>query len=380
MRFSRILSCVFLVSLFGLIVSVFAQQPDDGSAALDFIRQNPDDVAILCYTPGAEAQIEHNADEPFALASTYKLVYLAELASQTDAGIIDPSEAVPLTDVNAYWLPGTDGNAHQLFLDSLPEGQETVTLQDLADAMIRFSSNAAADYLLARLGTEGFPDLFSRIGLENTDLPTGTYLSLYLAFANHETGEVNMDTLDAAAVAAERQRLEALFLTDAGWRDAELDYQRGRAAQAQQAISEQGYEAWRATYERQAAFFSSDGTKGSARDMLRVMEAAYQGDTFAEAGKAVMQSALGWLFKANPANADVYDALGTKGGSWASIMTGVWYADPRQGEPLALAVFYRELPLELWADWSATFAHQMLEIKAITTGEGCAVFAEAIGG
>src|SRR5690606_38690201 len=161
---------------------------------------------------------------------TYKLVILAELARQTDLGLIDPNEAVPLADVNAYWLPNTDGHAHQMFLDTLPAEQDTLTVQAIANGMIQLSSNAAADYLFARLDLDGYPGLFRRLGLEDTDLPTRAFLGLYRAAENHDSGRADLDTLDA-----ERARLENLFLSDAGWHDAGIDYWADRVERIQQA-------------------------------------------------------------------------------------------------------------------------------------------------
>jgi D-alanyl-D-alanine carboxypeptidase len=378
MRRTGILICLSLAILLGLSFATTAQTLPDGSSALDFIAHHPDDVAVLCYTPGENPQVEHHADEPFPLASTYKLVILAELARQAEAGLIDPSEAVPLADINAYWLPGTDGNAHQMFLDSLPKGQKTITLQEAANGMIHYSSNAVADYLLSRLGKNSFPELFKRLGLKNTDLPEGTFLSLYLANENHQNGKVNPANLEANTLAAERERLERLFLADAGWRKAQLAYVEQIQAAMQQAMNGKDYGSLGVEYERPSTFFTKFGAKGSARDMLRLLESAYRGDIFSEKGKTVMQSALGWVFEVNPANRKVYDVLAMKGGSWAGIMTGAWYVVPKAGNPLELAVFYRNLPPELWGDWFTSGAQQALELRAIAYGEGCKVFADAL--
>jgi D-alanyl-D-alanine carboxypeptidase len=378
MRRTFVLICLFLMTR-GVALPAAAQDLPDTSSVLDYIADHPDDVAVLCYTPGKAAEIDHLADEPFPLASVYKLVILAELARQADAGLIDPTEDVPLADVNAYWLPGTDGNAHQMFLDTLPKGQETVTLQALANGMIHFSSNAAPDYLLSRLGKDGFPELFEWLGLGQTDVPAGTYLGLYLAEANHETGLADPKTVTAETVAEERTRLENLFLTDADWREAELTYLQQRAAEVQQAVDAQDYETLGAEYQRQVDFLSTYGSKASARDMLRILEAAYEADAFSDAGRAVMQDALDWLFEVNPANREVYDALATKGGSMAGVMTGAWYADPKSADPVALAVFYRNVPPEVWGSWSSSYLQQALELRVIAYGEGCGIFADALG-
>ena len=365
---------LFVLLIFGLLtssISGLAQELPTGQPALDFIINNPDDVAVMCSTTGADdSAVEHNADEPFALASTYKLVILAEMARQMDAGLIDPAEALTLAEVNAYWLPGTDGDAHQAWLNTLAPDQETVTLGEVAYAMIAFSSNAAPDYLLARLGTDGFSELFDLLGLEHTDLPASGYLGLYLALDNHETGPVDLATLTVETLTAERQRLETLYLTDADWRDAQQAYH----AEKITALTNDP-DAAQAEIERQAAYLAAFDFKSSAHDMLTVMEAAYHDDSlFSEETRQFMQSTLNWIMDMNPANRDIYTHLGTKGGSTPGILTAVWYVQPQGGETTTLAVFYRDLPLDLWLEWMTTGAQQELELHVVAQGAGCSIF------
>lgn len=363
----RIFSLLMLLVPFG----AQAQEFPPAQPALDFIAEHPQAVAVLCYTTNAATpEFELNADEPFPLASTYKLVILAELARQVDAGLIDPAEQISLSEVNAYWLPPTDGNMHQMWLDSLDEAQETVTLQEVVNAMIRLSSNAAADYLLSRLDKDRFSELFDDLGLANTDLPAGGYLGLYLAMGNHETGISDPESLDIETWMAERERLETLFLTDAAWREAELNYQMDRI----DALTKADEAAVTAEIERQAAYFERFGMKGSARDMLRILDAAYSDDFFGGEGQTFIQSSMDWLMEINPANAEVYEHLGTKGGTWVGILTGVWYAKPRSGNSISLAVFYRDMPFDLWSQWATHYVHQGLELRAIASDQGCGVF------
>ncbi|MDP0880786.1 hypothetical protein, partial [Klebsiella variicola] len=69
-----------------------------------------------------------------------------------------------------------------------------------------------------------------------------------------------------------------------------------------------------------------------------------------------------------------YAHLATKGGSTPSHMTGVWYAKPRGQDPIMLAVFYRDLPMDTWLSWIETFTHQEVEQRAVVGIEGCSVF------
>ncbi len=340
---------------------------------LDFIAAQPDDVAFLCvdYTQ-PENSIAFNADARFPLTAVFKIVILAEYARQADLGLLNPAEAVPLADLNAYWLPGTDGDAHQHFLDTLPAEASTVTLAQVADSMIAYNSDAAPDYLLARMGTDGFPALYAALGLQHTDLPV-SYLGLTLALKNHETGTTG--GLDAASFAAEANRLATLYRTDAAWRDAELSFQTADRDSAANMTLEQSA----AIVAQQAQFYEQYGEQGSAGDMLTVLRAAFQPGIVPDGMRTVLQQHLSWLFSANPQNSTYYDALAWKNGVWPGLLGSVWYVSPKGGQPFALAAFYRHLPLQQWADWAfGSGAPQLLELLGIQSG-GCAPYANLFG-
>jgi len=235
--------------------------------------------------------------------------------------------------------------------------------------MIRFSSNAAPDYLVEQvLGYDGFADLFAQVGVDTVTAPDGTFLSLFLAEDNHETGPVDLETLTPEALAAERARLQELFLTDAEWRDAEIDYIGERIGQAGLDI-----DADFDLFARQANYFLENGPQASAADIVTMISTAYD-DTFSADTQDFMQRQLNWLFDLNPANEGVYDALGNKGGTLAGISTGVWYVQFAGGPQLRLAVLYRDVPLGLWASWAMTGSNQVLELRTFAFGEGCAPF------
>lgn len=365
-----------LLALFGILLiavpSILGQSPEDIDATndiLDYMNDNLDDVAIYCSVSGLEeTAIRHNIDEAFSLASTMKVIVLAEFARQIDLGLVNPDETVPLADVNQYWLPGSDGNAHDAWLDSLDADEETVTLQDIAYGMIAFSSNATTDYLVdVHLGYDGFNDLYDLLDLENTAMIDGTFLSLYLLLDNHETGLVDLDNFDSMDIEAERDRLQALYVTDDDWRDAQRAYN-----VAQQAISDDDAITMAET---QVDYFAQLGTQASLSDTIRIMRSAYEGDIFSDETQARLQSILNWVMDVNPANRDVYDQLGSKGGALAGIFTSVWYIDVGD-VTLELGVFYRDVPLELWIEWLETGSQQLLEIRVFAFGEGCGVFSK----
>eukprot|EP01034_Spumella_vulgaris_P007163 gene7163-9124_t len=69
------------------------------------------------------------------LASTVKIILAIEYARQAAAGEIDADEVVPIAELEKFHVDNTDGGAHESWLAS-------------------FSSNANAEWLLDKLGSE----------------------------------------------------------------------------------------------------------------------------------------------------------------------------------------------------------------------------------
>src|SRR5262245_23672709 len=91
--------------------------PED---VLQYIATHPQDVSVAAWTVGDEAHgVYLNADKPRPLASTIKVLVLADYAEQVGFGALRPEEPVELSAWEAYWLPGTDGGAHKAALREL---------------------------------------------------------------------------------------------------------------------------------------------------------------------------------------------------------------------------------------------------------------------
>lgn len=106
---------------------------------------------------GNACQVIHgrNEDQSLAIASTFKLYVLGEVARQVQLGKVSWDEPITLTDE----------------LRSMPSGDyawapagKRVSVQDLAAAMIWQSDNTATDHLIDRLGRENVQDAFAAYG------------------------------------------------------------------------------------------------------------------------------------------------------------------------------------------------------------------------
>ena len=120
---------------------------------------------------------ELNANEQYAIGSTFKLYVLAELATQVEAGRRKWSDVVPL-DIRAFSSSATQG---------WPRGTP-VTLQTLATWMISVSDNAATDELIRVLGRDAVEKKLATIGHSAPDkaLPMLTTVEAFALKSNPE--------------------------------------------------------------------------------------------------------------------------------------------------------------------------------------------------
>jgi D-alanyl-D-alanine carboxypeptidase len=359
---------ITFIIVFGLTVAAFLITSyfryTSEQAALSYIRNNTANVAIACLDPAnPQTGVYHNGDEAYPLASTFKLVLLAAYADEVAAGRLDPQESLPISDLDQYYLPGTDGGAQPEFLKSIGAGQTTLTLAQIVDGAIRYGSNAATDALSARLKDVDFPRLYQRLGLENTSQPF-SFLGLYLFIKNHETGMYAEEDLTEAEVRAEQTRLQDLFVNDPAWRKAETSFISKPTNAAPINVQKQVVSAY--------------GMRGSARDLSRILLAAYgYNATLPSKAQTVMRQHLEWPARVNPENTKDFKILASASGAWPGVLTSAWYAQALEGNPQVLVVLYREMPDDFWNTWITTFTHQQLETLALVNGD-CQLFAQAV--
>ncbi|MEU6700915.1 serine hydrolase [Pseudonocardia sp. NPDC046786] len=120
---------------------------------------------------GRGGVLEHRADELSPLASASTVVHLAAYARAVAAGF--PADApVPVAEWARWYVPGTDGGAHQRALVTLgATAESTVTWTDVADAMLLHGDVAAADLLRETFGDDPLTEAVAAAGLPGPDLP-----------------------------------------------------------------------------------------------------------------------------------------------------------------------------------------------------------------
>lgn len=132
-----------------------------GDDVLAYLERHRDRCSLAVWDVGDEdGGVYFDADTRRPLASTVKVLPLALYGERLDTGAWDAGEPVQPADVERYYLPHTDGEAHPNALAALDGG---LTLDGVAWAMIRYSDNAAADWLLHRLGREAVDEGAGRL-------------------------------------------------------------------------------------------------------------------------------------------------------------------------------------------------------------------------
>ncbi|MCE7984434.1 MAG: hypothetical protein DYG89_24950 [Caldilinea sp. CFX5] len=128
----------------GLFIAPATPPVNNLDEAMAQFAKLPGTVSVLVRKNG-ETVAAHNADEPLAVGSAFKLAILAALQAQIEAGEHQWAEVVPL---DPAWksLPG---GILQTWPDDSP-----LTLHTLATLMISISDNTAADALLHIVGRD----------------------------------------------------------------------------------------------------------------------------------------------------------------------------------------------------------------------------------
>jgi beta-lactamase class A len=255
----------------------------------------------------------------YPLASVRKVVTLGGYAVAVASGMCDPAEPVALRDIDRWSWPGTDGGAHERVIDWWvgrgilhPGPEPTVPLRELALAMIRFSDNAAADYLLHRVGEECVGAFGAQMGLRTQDpiLPT---LGEFRAWHRAPEQWLTMSAANRARVArqmaaSEESPLDAVPVDDA-------------------------------TQHRCAAA----GCQGTAREWAGLMARLAAGTGLPNAAGRMVWEAL-----ERPSTQGDDGRFGAKAGDLPGILTFAGYVRARSGgaPDIAVAMFLSGLDLE----------------------------------
>lgn len=172
-----------LISAVFLFHGLKAQNAD---SILNFIVSHKNNSSVYIQK-GDTVIASHNENKMMPLASTCKIMVALEFAKQAAFHVFDPDSKVALKDLDKYYLPLTDGNAHPQWIKYEKENglviNDSVSLLNVARGMIMFSSNANTEYLMDLLGLNNINSNYHQMGIKDFT-PVYYFVSALMLYQN----------------------------------------------------------------------------------------------------------------------------------------------------------------------------------------------------
>ncbi len=339
------------------LAALRARIPEAALPALLQLLAEPETVGLAAYRVGQESAGAYlNGDVPMPLASVVKVVHLVAYAEAVAAGELDPLTTVPIADMEAYYQPGLDLGAHQRAVNELTERGRTfgdppnVLLEEVPGMMMRYSSNAATDYLHMLLGQARIEETAVTLNLTSQTAPC-PFLGQFLVMGNFTRENVD-DQTAVAQLMANPEEYGRLVM------ELTLEYSGSAEFRAHQ-------QAWRSSTRRpngqtQRTFTENLNAHGTAQEYADLMaQIALNGLSNADSSYLTRRY-LEWPMQF-PANQALFTNLGYKNGSLPGVLTTVYYAYPlNDATPTVVALFYHNLDSSTYRAWRSNQAHDEL--------------------
>jgi beta-lactamase class A len=167
---------LWLISLLTLTAQSAVEPPGLRDRVLSVVKTSGAEVAVAFRTIDGRHELLIDPDKTFHAASTMKVPVMIELFRQAHAGTLSLDEPLPIRN---EFHSIVDGSVYQLDVsdDSDTEVYKaiggTLTLRQLAEAMITVSSNFAANLLIERLGVENIRRTVTQLGADGMQVLRG---------------------------------------------------------------------------------------------------------------------------------------------------------------------------------------------------------------
>ena len=167
---------LWLVSVSALTAQSAVEPSALRARVLSLIKASGAEVAVAFRTIDGRQELLIDPDTTVHAASTMKLPVMIELFRQAEAGMLSLDDPLPIRNV---FHSIVDGSEYPLDVgdDSDAEVYKaiggTLTLRQLAEAMITVSSNFAANLLIERLGVENIRRTVTKIGADGMQVLRG---------------------------------------------------------------------------------------------------------------------------------------------------------------------------------------------------------------
>ncbi|MFD1739733.1 serine hydrolase [Bacillus salitolerans] len=271
--------------------------------------------------------------KPKCDASTVKIIVAIEDARQASEGIINPNETVSTKELNTFFIPKTDGGAHEGWIKHLTNSGidlQHIPLSEVAKGMISYSSNANTEYLMSLLGLDHIEHLLQSLHVANHDSLYPIVSALFIP--EHLKKERNLSKKELVAV-LNRMEMEE-------YRRLAIDIHN---SWLKQPLTEQEKKLLLKDLNMDIQRIWSDRLPGAtAQDYVSIMRKLNNKSYFEQRVYDYLDPVMEQLME-NPSNRQWLVHAGQKGGSTAFVLTNSMYATDKEGNETELAFFSNDL-------------------------------------
>lgn len=164
---------IFFIALAGCFFTGTLKSQNGADSLLYFILKNKD-RASLTLQKNDYIITKLNDEKLMPVAGIMNIIVAVEFAKQAAYNVFSFNAPIPVKDVNKYYLPNTDGDAHKNWLKYETRvghlKNDSIKLIDVARGMIMYGSNANAEYLMEMLGFGNLQNDLRMFGLKQHTL------------------------------------------------------------------------------------------------------------------------------------------------------------------------------------------------------------------
>jgi D-alanyl-D-alanine carboxypeptidase len=317
-----------LLLILGITGFTFFNQKTEADFLIDFVKKNPEKSSIR-FVRNDSVLVDLRSDKTFPLASTVKIIIAIEYAQQVSSGKIKSDEMIPLADLNLFYLPNTDGNAHPNWIAEMNAKNQIqdqkVSLENVAKGMIKYSSNANTEYLEAKLGFDNINQNLKKLNLPQHEKLYPMASSLFV-FSNNNKEEPDKFLSEVKAISQENYTKRCFEIHQ----KLKMDYD--------------------TSFKKSFIFpdmtlqkvWSDRLTASTTKEYVSIMQKINSRTFFDAKTQAALENVMETSME-NPSTKEFYEHYGWKGGSTGFTLTMSIYAKTRAGDKLELAVFFGNL-------------------------------------
>lgn len=321
----------------GIVFWIFQKDlnKDNPDYVLQFLKENKDNEQVsLAIHYNQQNWVEMNTKKPLPLASTVKIIVAIEYAQQAAEGRINSQQLVSLEDLQTFYIPKTDGGAHEAWLKQLKQDNKIendfVSLNEVANGMIAYSSNANTEFLMELLGLENINKVLEQLNLMDHEPLYPIVSSLYIPTQfMKEKGLTKKETLTAMkAMDMTEYRERALSIHEA-WLKKPLSNEEKK--KSLQTLDMDFQKVW-----------SDRLIRATTADYITILEKLNHKNYFNEDVHKYLDPVMEQLMQ-NPKNQKWLLHGGQKGGSTAFVLTLAAYTEDKDGNQTEIAFFANNL-------------------------------------